>query len=567
VRQVTAILWAKLRIVKHTIISVRHESKLKVAVVSVSAVALWFGAFWLFYRGMSWLDRQYSETVGVEGVFSIADLVMTRLLAVFALTLFFMLIFSNVLIVFSTVYKSKEVGYLLQSPMSVRSYFLSRFAECVFISSWASAYLGSPLILAYGLVNGNAGNFFVAAIVFYLPYVAVPAAVGAIITMVLVRIFPRLRTGTLVALSIVAVVIMFFYFRARFAEQRLAEDNVFVRLMDAAATTQSPLLPSYWAAQGVLSAGAGAWGEAAFYFLCLTSTALMALWLAAEVAQLIFYDGWSYIMGQDRQKVRRMGWGVFGMIERGSRGLGDPHRALTLKDIKLFWRDTTQWSQFVIFFGLMAIYIANLRPSSAAMDDATWRTMIISLNIGACSLILATLTSRFVFPLVSLEGRRFWILGLAPLTTGQLVWQKFWLSVVATSLFTIGLVVLSCIKLQVDAVAFFLSVYTIVITNFALSGLAVGLGSLYPNFQEDNPARIVSGMGGTLNFLLSMGYIVMVVGAQTALLQGRIPGMWLDGEAFWPAMAVVVAFITVISLTSWLVPMRLGLRNLRQMEF
>jgi ABC-2 type transport system permease protein len=35
------------------------------------------------------------------------------------------------------------------------------------------------------------------------------------------------------------------------------------------------------------------------------------------------------------------------------------------------------------------------------------------LNLGAAMLILASLTTRFIYPLIILEGRRFWILGLS----------------------------------------------------------------------------------------------------------------------------------------------------------
>jgi hypothetical protein len=40
--------------------------------------------------------------------------------------------------------------------------------------------------------------------------------------------------------------------------------------------------------------------------------------------------------------------------------------------------------------------------------------LIGSLNLGVVGLILSTFTTRFVYPMISLEGRRFWILGLLP---------------------------------------------------------------------------------------------------------------------------------------------------------
>jgi ABC-2 type transport system permease protein len=204
---------------------------------------------------------------------------------------------------------------------------------------------------------------------------------------------------------------------------------------------------------------------------------------------------------------------------------------------------------------------------SRQYEQEFWRSWIACLNIGACSLILSTLTSRFVFPLVSLEGRRFWILGLAPITMRQLVMQKFALSVITTSVFTVGLVVLSGRMLQLEPIYFWLSVYSIVITNFGLAGLAVGLGSLYPSFHEDNPARIVSGMGGTLNFLLSVGYIAWIVGAQALMLQWRVLGLYTSANMFYLALICVVLFISVLSAICTFVPMRLGLRNLQNHEF
>ena len=111
-----------------------------------------------------------------------------------------------------------------------------------------------------------------------------------------------------------------------------------------------------------------------------------------------------------------------------------------------------------------------------------------------------------------------------------------------------------------------MAVYTIILATMSLSGLAVGLGSLYPNFQEDNPARIVSGMGGTLNLLLSIFYLVLVVGSQMAILQwNAMPVSWKT-EQFQYALIGVLAFITVVSLVTVLLPMHFGLRNLIRIE-
>lgn len=560
--RVQAMLWAKLRISRNHIASVRNESKLKVGVVSISAVLLWIGAYYAFWAAFNWLKRFGADPESI----SLGDIIMSRLLSVFALALFFMLIFSNVLIAFSTLYKSREVAYLLHAPVPWWEFYLARFVECVSFSSWASAYLGSPLILAYGITNSAPWPFYIAAAAFYVPFVAIPAAIGASIAMLLVRVFPRLPRGSMIGAALIATFMMFLYLRTTLSAARLSDPR-FSGILEAMSKTQSWLLPSHWATRGILSAAEGQFTESGFYFLVLLSNALMIVLASAMLAQWIYYTGWSDLMGNDMNRKSPPGRSWLSRIDVLFQSLRDPHRALVIKDIRLFWRDPAQWSQFVIFFGIMAVYVASLRDRSAAFESATYRNWIVCLNIGACTLILATLTSRFVYPLISLEGRRFWVLGLAPLTYRQLIWQKFWLSVCTTSVFTITLVVLSCYMLDVEAIYFALAVYSIIITNFGLSGLAVGLGSLYPNFHEDNPARIVSGMGGTLNFLLSMGYITLVVGTQTFVMQWRALEAFTSPRAFTVALTGAVAFITVLSAISTWLPMRLGLRNLNLAEY
>ena len=556
--QVGVIMRAKLLMAGHAIASVRHESKLKVGVISVSVVALWLGALLLFLEGIGWLTR-FGGGIG--------SIILARMLGVLGMVVFFMLIFSNVLVSFSTLYRSREVNYLVQAPMSFRSFFLARFVECVAFSSWAFAFIGSPVIIAFGVTNDAPPGFYLASLLYFLPFVVIPSALGAMVTLVLARIFPRLKMRTMALLGCLVILLFFVYWQQSFDAAQISEDSLLPAILDVTAQTQSALLPSHWAARGMLAASDGEYRETVFSFGLLASNALMVLWLAANLAGKIFYTGWSGLAGQDRTRIRLPGRGILGRLDKFLAYVPNPVRALVVKDVKLFWRDPAQWSQFVIFFGIMALYIANLRNARGQLQQEFWRSWIACLNIGACTLILATLTSRFVFPLVSLEGRRFWILGLAPLSFRRLVWQKFWLSVVTTSVFTVGLAVLSAHILRLELVYFALSVYSVLITNFGLAGLAVGLGTLFPNFQEDNPARIVSGMGGTLNFILSVGYIGFVVGAQTLILQWRVLNLFRSEQSFYVALACVVVFVTALSAVSTILPMRLGLKNLRLMEF
>lgn len=561
--QVLAVMQAKARMARHQVASVRHESKLKIAVLSVAAVGLWFGALFLFLRGFTWLI-DFGGRGGNEFAFGVA--LLRQSLSIFSLSIFLLLVFSNVLVAFSTLYRSKEVVYLLQGPISFTDFFYARFIESVAFSSWSLAYLGSPMMIAYALSTDAGPLFYVMTALMFLPYVAIPACIGCAITIVLVRYFPRLNFPWIAVFGGAGVALFFLYMRSIIRGARISDESTFQSILLAMEKTQSSLLPSYWAAEGILNTADGRYGSAAFWFLLILSTAMMIVMLTAALAERMFYPGWSYLMGQDRQRIKPLDRGALAWVALALRVLPDPHRSLFLKDIKLFWRDPTQWSQFVIFFGIMAIYIANIRNSSRMYESEFWRGWIACLNVGSVMLILATLTSRFVFPLISLEGRRIWILGLAPLTYRQLMWQKFWLSVSMTAVFTVGLALLSGYMLKLEPVYYALTVYSVLVSTFGLSGLAVGLGALYPTFTEDNPARIVSGMGGTLNLLTSVAFITCVVAAQVLVLQWKALGLFQGETQFQAALSFAVVGVTLLSALCAVLPMYLGLRNLNQME-
>lgn len=564
--QLRTLLWAKGRMTRHTLASVRRESTLKVTFVSISTVFLLLGIFVLSRLGFRLFEIFGAELLGSGGL-TLSDLIMSRLLSVFALTLFVLLVFSNVLVAFQTLYRAREVSYLVQSPLPTSTFFLARFYECVTFSSWASAFLGAPVMLAYGLETGAPPVFYLALVAFYVPFVTIPAALGTMITMVLARYLTHLKRGPWVGGGLLGVAVLFGVFRRRFQLPDLSSASDIQALIDTMGRTQNPFLPSQWAASGVLAAATGDVPTAIFQFLLLLSNALLLVWVATWVAERLFYTGWSAMLAGEETRGGGPRRSPLRFLDVLLRPLREPVRSLMIKDIRLFWRDPAQWAQFVLLFGILTVYAANMRQGTGAVgSEGTWRAFRVLLNMGASMLILASLTTRFIYPLISLEGPRFWILGLAPLSRRQIVWQKFWLSILSTSAFTVGLAVVSAWRLGLDPVAFGLSVGGVILATLTLSGLAVGLGAIYPNFEEDNPARVVSGMGGTLNFLLSMLYILLMLAGQALVLMWGRFAEHFSADTFPWVLAGVGVWMVALSAVVGYLPMQLGIRNLERTE-
>lgn len=548
---------ARVQAAAHALASVRRESRLKLVFIAAMLMLLWLAAFAGARVTLRALEALGTDLLG-GALVALAPLLIPRLLAMVALVLLVMLTFSSALLAFAFLYRSPETTHLFTAPLTARTVCLVRLGDTAVFSSWSSAYLGSPVLLAYGLHVHAPWPFYGLAAVLFVPFVVIPAALGTMATMALVRVAPRLPRVALAVAAVALAVAAFVVFRSRLSSPEFRDAVDLAPVAELTGTAESAFLPSAWLADALVAAAHGEAAALLLPFALLLAHALLLAWLAGEAAEKLLRAGWSGMASaaHTRRASARVDRGGLALLIRP---LPEPVRALVLKDMRTFARDVSQWSQVALFFGVLAVYVANLRTAARGFSLAFWQSWITMLNTVACLLVLATLTTRFVFPLVSLEGRRFWILGLAPLRIATIVRQKFWLSVAFSSVITVLLTAVSSWRLRLAPLSFLIAVLTVTAASFALSGLAVGLGSLYPDFNADSAARIVSGTGGTLTFIASLLYITLVAAAETWLLRWRGVGLWF--------VATAATAIALVSLAATVVPLRLGIANLENADF
>ena len=220
------------------------------------------------------------------------------------------------------------------------------------------------------------------------------------------------------------------------------------------------------------------------------------------------------------------------------------------------------------------LYVLNLRNVAYDRQNEFWAAFVSFLNLGASSMTLATLTTRFVFPQFSLEGKRLWIVGMVPEGFRRVLLEKFWLSSTVSIGITLSLTLVSSFMLHVTAWLTLLFAATVVLMSFSLCGIAVGIGALFPNFgkgstanrQDDNPAKIVTGFGGTFCFVLSLFYIILVLGAEALPVFMQMTDGILHRDAQPWTMVAAWLFVSIISLIAITAPMQMALRRVELLE-
>ena len=96
--------------------------------------------------------------------------------------------------------------------------------------------------------------------------------------------------------------------------------------------------------------------------------------------------------------------------------------------MRLFFRDTTQWSQLILLTVLVVVYVFNIKFLPLSGEGVTFFlvNVVPFVNLILAGFVLASIAARFIFPGVSLEGRTLWLLRSSPLSMEQLLWSKFW---------------------------------------------------------------------------------------------------------------------------------------------
>ena len=566
------LLWVHWRSLLARVRGLRRRSPLLPALLVGFVVGYLLLGYFLFHHGLSFI---YTFP-------AVGALLSQRILYLIFGFFFVMLVFSNLIIGYSTLFKNRETNWFLTLPVAHKDIYRWKFLEGVCVSSWALIFLSAPMMAAFGRVNEVRPAFYFQIALLYLPFIAIPAVLGAGIILGLVAILAKpwaKKAGF--AVGLIALAMVFVFVRPSDADNvnTPSEVRIFNQLLRHTHFSLNPFLPSAWMAHAVLSWSGGLAREGYFFFCLLLSNALLGLLLGFDLASRFFYESWTRAFGhrsersQQRADQRRSARLRAGLLDRVL-GLPPvravvslPVRALVLKDARVFWRDPAQWTQVMIFFGLLTIYVLNLRNVAYDLQSPFWNTMISYLNLTACALTLSTLTTRFVFPQFSLEGRRLWIIGLAPLGLPRVLMQKFWTALLVAAFVTTALMMTSSLILRLGGARLVYFAVAVALMSASLCGLAVGLGALFPNFKEDNPSKIVSGFGGTLCLVTSFVYIVLFI--SLLAFPASLPFTWRTLPASTVALLQVLAGAAAVSLSGLasVLPLVLARRRLRRLEF
>jgi len=516
------------------------------------AGALFAIAFWL-----TWQLLDYEE---------LGDYLIRLGLGWLFLTFLSFVAFSAVVSALSTFFLSEDLRLLLPAPVPQSRLFHSRFARTVAQAGWMVVAFVLPVLLGLGLARCAPPGYYLAAVVTLVPFVVIPSALGCLVTLGLVSVFPARRARDVLMLMgllfAVALVLLLRFLRP----ERLLDVQSLPDVTAFFATLQSPvtpLLPSFWAGESLFAALRGQ----------LDSLHLGALWtsaLALTVLVRAAYGRHHFSAWSKAQEARKARFTRLAFLDPLLRRLpmAPSRRALLVKDLKVFLRDTTQWSQLLLLVALALVYVYNFRVLD--LDRIPYMSRIVKnayafVNLAMAAFVTAAVAVRFVFPAVSAEGPAFWIVRTSPVKLSSFLWSKLWTGLVPILILAEALTIASNRLLGVDPVLRVLGACGIAFMTLALVGLACGMGAEHPRFTAENPTQVAGSYGGVAFMVLAVLYIlttvVLLAWPASLYLWHAYRGLPISPQR-WAAFAGALgAFVLLSAFTFWSA-MRRGVRAL-----
>ncbi|HUW81311.1 MAG TPA: hypothetical protein VMZ31_00785 [Phycisphaerae bacterium] len=531
------------------------EAPLKVIAIAVFVLFIWLSLYLLF-RGIFLVLKQQAlaSIIAVPYVFG-----------VFFIALMVMLMLSNAVLIYGGLFRQKESAYLLSSPARPEHIVAIKFLESLFFSSWALLLVGVPLMWAMADLQFVPWHFYPFFLSLFVLFVAIPGAWGLLTAWFVAMFLPRsLRRGLIAGGIVVGAGGIWWLMNAW--QHSPADSAVWLKQFLAELRfVRSALLPSAWVTAGVTAAVENQPGRALFYLFIVFANAVFFSWLAVTLTASTLGLAYSRANGAGGRQLRGRTWASALLTQVMFFYVPARLRAIIRKDVRGFLRDPTQWAQMLILFGLLAIYTGNIPTIRLDFATPKWQLLISFLNMTAVSLILATFTSRFVFPMISLETDTMWLLGLLPVQMSRIVATKFIFALTVSLLAAVSVTLLSCRTLEVGWSWTLVKLSVAVACCIGLSGLAVGVGARLPVFGQRNTARIASGFGGTVNLILSVLFVT-IVSTGFGWISLRAFQLGYSRQLDLRTVGIVVA-ILLFAVGVAAVALAVGARHLTRREF
>jgi ABC-2 type transport system permease protein len=415
------------------------------------------------------------------------------------------LLLSSFGLALGSLFLSSDLDLLMSAPVDRRAVFLSKILDGMGTNYGILAVTALPALVAYGIGLRYGPLYYLFAVVAVIGTPLLPAALGALLVLVVARFAPARRVREVLGLmaALFGISCSLLGQTSRLWMQKFdsfqADPTAFKEQIAAIANLPIPTLV---AGRGLRAAGLGDLGGALVGmagFLVLTF-GLFAL--TVIVADRMYATGWVRMQSsgsaqRSRKRVAR------DAANAGWLGRAPAYLAIALKDWRVLPRDLRNFAQILGPLVMLPVVYFNLlggggRRSFNAAQELNSLTggridptgIFIAMGVLLSTSLLATQISATA---ISMEGKSWWLLKAAPISSIELVRGKFVAAALPFTILSSVLMIAAMIWKQFSLLGFLYGWFGVELLGAGILAMSLGFAMRWPRLDWDNPKQMRNG--------------------------------------------------------------------------
>ncbi|HCY76948.1 MAG TPA: hypothetical protein DHV28_13590 [Ignavibacteriales bacterium] len=471
-------------------------------------VAFAYGCFVMTYNTIDYL----LATV------KIGSFLLHRFVLIVLFIFFIAINVGNMVVSFSTLYKSKEVFYLITKPISFTKIFLIKFLDNFFYSSATLLLIITAVLLGYGYYFNLNFWFYTFALFFLiLPFMFTAGALGVIILLLVLIMSGKWGIKkVMISIGLVYLVsVISFYFISNPIQlvERVFDyypniDQYFGFLENS----KIKFLPNYWISESLYWISQHKIERAIPFVYANIIISIFVFGITLLIANKFYYRTWltSLKVNAELKSKTKNRFSILGFHKKSF--LNGFDESILKREFFLFFREPSQWLHLLVMLFLITVFISSISGIDFIITKAynEYLKTLIYLIVSLFNIFLvASLSLRFVFPLISLEGEALWKIRSAPINFNAFLKKR--LTIYFLIIFFIGQLISFFSNLQFPIALSLVAQLNSALTTITLISLNFGMGGIFTNYKERNAIRLASSPGASITFLFTLLYLLVII--------------------------------------------------------
>lgn len=499
-----------------------RKNKIGLAVLGSIAVAVII----LVFIGSRWILRFMSSPQLTELVPD-APLFLAAVPVLILIAVFVIVLISSFGMLLQALYLSGDMDFLLSAPIPTRAVFTAKLFQAVVPNFSLFALIAIPLLFGLGAASDYNIFFYPLALILMAALALAASGIASLLVMGTVRIFPARRVAEVLAFTGAVISVLcsqIGYLTQSFTSESLSRGAA--GPIGLITQLNNPLFPLSWPGLALVMIGESRWVGG----IGLTSVTLIAaggvFFLTLAVSERLYHSGWAGMQSVQKMKKKAAPNGVistfFTRLLKPFEGLvSGPVKSLVMKDYRVIRRDLRNFSQVItpLIFGVIYSFMlirSGGEPPLGRGEAPEWfektiRNASFYASTGIALFVSWTLLSRLAMMSFSQEGRSFWIIKSAPVSSWQILTAKFLVAFLpALTLAWIFLTTLSLMQ-RAALVVFMFGLAVTGLCTAAITGINLAFGAAGANLDWDEPRQMIKSRIGCLGGFISLATLPLAL--------------------------------------------------------